>query len=186
VKSNPPLFRSITYMIRSHRKAVQKLSEIAVSDVRRLGLRLDFESLELVLTEILTNALTYGNLQIPHRLRGASDEKDFWRLVALRERDETFCHRAITMHLEFLEDRIVGMVEDEGSGFDWRALKAILDKGELPSPSVCHGRGIFIVQSKVINLFWNEKGNQITFTVNSRKPGRRGPRHSLQPGTRPA
>ena len=114
--------------------------------------------LQLVLTEMLINAVEHGNCGI------SFEEKTRW-LQKGRTIDELIQQRVLDSRIEkkqvFFEYTISASITrfsiaDEGDGFDWRAFtEAAL---ELPN-----GRGIIMTRSLTHNLTYNDKGNALTF-----------------------
>jgi anti-sigma regulatory factor (Ser/Thr protein kinase) len=155
-------FISITYEVFSQREAIKGLCEIAVDTIKKMGVEIDSHELKLALMEALTNALFYGSLEIPSELRGSKGEETFWQMVSQRERDKTYLSRKIILRMECLKDGLRCMVTDPGEGFDWRGHKNSMNLENIES---YHKRGLLIIKNCVDELDWNEKGNELTFTM---------------------
>ena len=87
--------------------------------------------------EILTNALIHGNKENP---------------------DKT-----ISVTLNFTSENMTFTVKDEGKGFDVKKFSHQLGKNHLAIPA---RRGLFIVEYLMDDISFNEKGNEITVTMN--------------------
>jgi anti-sigma regulatory factor (Ser/Thr protein kinase) len=155
-------FLRIVYEAPSRRKAIMSLSESAAFTVEKMGVETDFNRLKLVLMEVLTNALLYGNLDIPSSLRDSQGEDAFWELVKQREEDEAFSSKKIILELECASYEIRCSVKDQGEGFNWREYLRSKDANDMEG---YHERGILLILSCVDSLSWNEKGNEIRFTI---------------------
>lgn len=155
-------FVKTVYEVSSNRIEIENLSEIAVSTVEKIGVMTDFHHLRLVLMEALTNALLYGNLEITSGIREAKGEDFFWQLVGEREKDVNFFTRKIVLQIECVEDELRFTVRDEGEGFDWRNYLESINTGDK---EMFHARGIFLIQNYADELRWNDKGNEIMFTI---------------------
>jgi anti-sigma regulatory factor (Ser/Thr protein kinase) len=127
-----------------------------------MGVESNFHQLELVLLEALTNALLYGNLEVPSKVRDTKGEEIFWQLVEEREKDSNFGSRKIVLEVDCIGEQLRFKVKDEGAGFDWRNYLKSIDEGDLER---VHDRGILLIQSYVDALHWNDRGNEVTFSI---------------------
>jgi anti-sigma regulatory factor (Ser/Thr protein kinase) len=150
------------YEIPSNRNAIKEFSERATNTVEKAGLDIDFAQLELILLEALTNALLYGNFQIPSKIRDDQGEDLFWQLVEEREKDEGFSARKIVLEAKCVEDELRFTVRDEGEGFDWRNCLESMDTEQTER---FHSRGILLIQNYTDELTWNDKGNEVAFAL---------------------
>ena len=98
-------------------------------------------SLRLALDEALVNAIIHGN--------GNAEDKE---IMVIAECDE---------------EKFTVTVCDEGDGFDCTKL---YDPRQEPYLHNCNGRGLFLIRQFTHNVFFNEKGNEITFSVNRNQP----------------
>lgn len=93
-----------------------------------------FFDFKLMLSEILANALIHGNRKDPDK------------------------------HIFVFPEIRAGMVritvEDEGAGFDYDSVE---DPSSPANISRASGRGIFLVRSLSDRVYFNERGNSITF-----------------------
>ena len=155
-------FAKVFYEIPSHRNEIKNLSEIAIKAIEKQGVETDFHQLELVLLEALTNALLYGNLEVPSKVRDTEGEDIFWQLVDEREKDSNFSSRKIVLEIDCVGDELKFKIRDEGGGFDWRNYLKSIDSG--PDERF-HDRGILLIQNYVDELEWNDKGNEMAFVI---------------------
>jgi anti-sigma regulatory factor (Ser/Thr protein kinase) len=155
-------FTKIVYEVPSHRNEITNLSKVAIERIEKLGVETDFHQLELVLLEALTNALLYGNLEVPSKVRDTEGEDVFWQLVDEREKDSNFSSRNILLEIDCAGKELRFTVTDRGDGFDWRKCLKSMD---MIDPERLHNRGVFLIQSFVDTLMWNEKGNEIMFSI---------------------
>ena len=162
-------FILLTCAVRSNRKAIGRLRQVALDTVKTMEVEVNHQQLEIAFNEALTNALIYGNLKIPGDLRESKGDDAFWEMVKRREQDESFNTREITLRMEYHEDRLVLTVRDEGDGFDWKGLVSSMDKARDetagPDTLASHGRGLLILRNYVDDLQWNEKGNEVSFAM---------------------
>ena len=169
-KSHLPNLRKAVYDISSTREAIGKLLEIVDDTLKKMEIPIDSSKLGLVLSEGLSNALLHGNFNIPVSLRNTKGEDAFWRLVDQREQDETYSRKKIVLRLECLEDSLKFEVIDEGNGFDWKRYMNSISSEDFRRSEVLdklntHGRGLSIILSHAVLVAWNQKGNEIRFSV---------------------
>ena len=94
----------------------------------------DLFAIELVLEEVLTNAVKHGNHSDPSK--------------------------SVRFDCKLSRNKFYARVEDEGSGFDPHALA---DPREPANQMVASGRGILLVKHFVTNIEWNDRGNIVEF-----------------------
>ncbi len=155
-------FEKTVYEVLSRRDEVRNLSELVIKRIQNMGVETNLHQLELVLLEALTNALLYGNLEVSSKVRDTEGEDFFWQMVDEREKDSNFSSRKIVLQIDCIGDELGFAVRDGGDGFDWRNYLKSIDLGNAEK---VHDRGILLIRNYVDELKWNDKGNEITFTI---------------------
>lgn len=121
----------------------------------------DRYALHITFMEMLTNALEHGNLNITYQEKTdwLMKGRDMLELISERRVDPRYCDRKI--HISYAIGKTVSAfrIKDEGEGFDWRAI--MNKKNNFDT----HGRGISLSKQCVKKLTYNERGNQVTFTI---------------------
>ncbi len=153
---------SIRYQVASHRDAIKKVCDAAVSTLKDLNQDLDVYPLKLVLMEALTNALLYGSLRVPPHIRANWGEDAFWQEVSRREQHPDFFSNPIVLKLECREDTLQITVRDPGNGFDWRQFAATASRD---TSDRLRGRGLMLIESYAEDIHWNEAGNEIRISL---------------------
>lgn len=121
-------------------------------------------ALQTTLMELLTNALEHGNCNISY------DEKTKWLesggnildLIRSKGKDPVIAARKIKIEYLVSSESSKFTICDEGDGFDWRAR---LNATQAPDYDMTHGRGMMISNSLVSNMSYNDKGNEVSFTI---------------------
>lgn len=123
------------------------------------GYDLPLPEIKLALYETLANAIEHGNLGITYEMKtqameasGGMDE-----LVRRRLAEPVLAARRVHVNAEYLADRVVYRVRDEGQGFRPEALH---DR-PLGDTTALHGRGIALVRHYMDEVSWNPEGNEI-------------------------
>lgn len=115
-------------------KAYEVEKEI-IDDLERLGYDDNaIFSIRLAMDEALINGLKHGNKNDPSRL--------------------------LTIDYQSNDKHVTISVEDEGPGFDYNNIVDPTQGDYLKRP---HGRGIFLIRKFMHKVFFNEKGNRISF-----------------------
>ena len=127
-----------------------------ISDEARFGLQMTF-------SELITNALEHGNLEIDAKTKTEWMEKggDMIKLIQQKAADPRFANRKIKISYAIGHTVSKFTITDDGNGFDWKAHMAKKEADE----TMLHGRGINLSKSVVHSLTYNEKGNAVTFTI---------------------
>lgn len=118
------------------------------------------------LDEALTNAIFYGCLELPSGLRETeSGTEVFNKLVGERLADPEYSSRAITIEMDLSPERVIYRITDPGPGFDPPDLRAApMEPTEL---SRLHGRGLLLISCFMDEVWYNNKGTQITMVKRS-------------------
>ena len=127
----------------------------------------------LGLSEILTNAIEHGNLGINYDDKTqALKSSHFYTMAMERAKKEPFSSRVVTILCRIFPDprRVEYQVADQGNGFDWRKLP---DPQDAANQFSRHGRGLLMVNRAFDTVVYNEKGNEITATINLDPPQRK-------------
>ncbi len=124
----------------------------------------DRVSLQMILMELLANAVEHGNLNITY------EEKSEWLkqggdiLSLIQKRSEMEEYKNRHVHISYLikSNASAFRIRDDGDGFDWKSAM------EKKSETGNNGRGIMLTRQCVKKLEYNEKGNQVTFSIANR------------------
>lgn len=118
--------------------------------------------LQMTFSELLTNAVEHGNLGITYqdKTNWMMEGKDMLELLTSRMHDPKYSDRKIHIEYNIGKNESTFKIQDDGDGFDWRKMSTEkTDEDEL------HGRGIALSREMVSELFYNEKGNEVTFKI---------------------
>ena len=120
-------------------------------------------SLQMTFSELVTNALEHGNLEIDYNTKTEWLNKggNMIRLIQERSRDPRYAKRRIKISYNIGRTISRFTIADDGNGFDWKSQIAKNETDE----NMLHGRGISLSKSVVQSLTYNEKGNEVTFTI---------------------
>jgi DNA-binding response OmpR family regulator len=123
------------------------------------GYDLPLPEIKLALYETLANAVEHGNLGITydHKSRAMEEPGGMEELIKQRLADPVLGARRVHVNVEYLTDRVVYRVRDEGTGFDPVALH----QKPLGDTTALHGRGIALVRHYMDEVSWNPAGNEI-------------------------
>jgi anti-sigma regulatory factor (Ser/Thr protein kinase) len=117
------------------------------------------------LHELLFNAVEHGSLELfSENKRKALDEDRYDELLEQRRNDPRYKDRKVVIDVVCDRDSRVSTyrITDEGKGFDWRRT---VGRSQDFGGEDAGGRGIFLVRSLFPSLTYNDRGNEVTFTV---------------------
>jgi DNA-binding response OmpR family regulator len=131
------------------------------------GYDLPLPEIKLALYETLANAVEHGNLGITYDLKTQAMEQagGMEELIRRRLADPVLGSRRVHVNVEYLADRVIYRIRDEGEGFDPQTLH---DK-PLGDTTALHGRGIALVRHYMDEVAWNPIGTEICM-VHKLKP----------------
>ncbi len=119
-------------------------------------------AIQKALLETLVNAFEHGNLEIPGKVKEkmlATDPADYYDLVEARRQIDPYQTRIIVLEVGVTAREGRFVIVDQGPGFDPESYQ---NQKEPPPPLQLSGRGIFLIQYFMDQLFYNTKGNQAT------------------------
>ena len=118
----------------------------------------DLFSLDIVLAEALENAIFHGNLEIPSELKNEGHSL-FQEEGVRRRQSKPYRDRKVYLFYEITQNSVKYVVRDEGKGF---AHEKILDPRDPDNLFKLNGRGMLLTMNFMDEVFWNERGNEIT------------------------
>jgi CheY-like chemotaxis protein len=110
------------------------------------------------LHEALVNAREHGNLELSSELREAEDG-NYHRRVEERAKEFPYRERSVHVRALFTRSEAIIKIRDEGPGFNSKVLPDPTDPENLAKVS---GRGLFLIQTFMDQVQFNEQGNEIT------------------------
>jgi anti-sigma regulatory factor (Ser/Thr protein kinase) len=120
--------------------------------------------LTMAIYEMVLNAIEHGNCGITY------EEKSEWlekgspmnELIRRRCAEPRVAAKRVTFEYSFGSDCAHFFIADEGAGFDWR--KFMDGKKQTPLLEL-HGRGITLTRNCMMNLRYNDRGNEVSFDI---------------------
>jgi len=122
--------------------------------------------LRAALQELVMNAVEHGCLELRYRDKIEAMAKDQYdALIQQRRQVAGFRDRRVTIRAIYdkRQQILTYQIADEGKGFNWKS-RGNLRVDACPTGDTS-GRGIFLTQSFFPDLRYNDKGNEVTFTV---------------------
>ncbi|MBF0352511.1 MAG: response regulator [SAR324 cluster bacterium] len=118
----------------------------------------DLFTMNIILSEAVENAMFHGNLEISSELKKEKFEK-FRQEGERRRVEEQYKARKVYIHTEITRNSVKYVIRDDGRGFDYSSIPDPKDPENLFKVS---GRGILLIMNFMDEVFWNERGNEIT------------------------
>jgi len=122
--------------------------------------------LRAALQELVMNAVEHGCLELRYRDKIEAMAKDRYdALIQQRRQEARFRDRRVTIRAIYdkRQQMLTYQIADEGTGFNWKSrVNRPLDACATGDAS---GRGLFLTQSFFPDIRYNDKGNEVTFTV---------------------
>ncbi len=130
----------------------------------------DKDGLQMTLMELLTNAVEHGNLDISYqeKTEWLMSGGDIMELLQKKANDPKYRERKIRISYAIRKKASAFRIEDDGDGFDWKTMLEKKAKEAENQEEETHGRGISLSQQFVKKLCYNDKGNQVTFSIANR------------------
>lgn len=113
----------------------------------------------VALHEALRNAIHHGNLELSSELRQDNPD-DYYRLAEARRYMDPYAERRVHITATESKEGAHYTIRDQGPGFNPETIKYdTSDYSHLERPS---GRGLFLIQTFMDEVTFNENGNEIT------------------------
>lgn len=125
--------------------------------------------LQVVLREMLVNAIEHGNLEITYEEKTAAQlAGDYLHYAASKQKMGAYAGRRIHVISSLCRRYALFHIEDEGPGFDHVSVsrKALDGVADL---TLSHGRGIAISRQLLDRVTYSKKGNAVTLLKETRK-----------------
>lgn len=122
--------------------------------------------LRAALQELVMNAVEHGCLELrDHDKLEAMANDQYDELIRRRRQDVRFRDRRVTIRAIYdkRQQILTYQIADEGKGFNGKARVQSGFEGSHPGDA--SGRGIFLVHSFFPDIAYNDRGNEVTFTV---------------------
>lgn len=145
-----------------------KTKDIRIDDMIRFIMRHIAENIQtdsdilgkvkIALSEMLTNAVEHGSLEMTDLKKSDVFESEEYREVfQARKNSDKYGERLIRIECLYDKTQLEISVEDDGEGFDMNSIPDPIYEKNLTASS---GRGIFLAKMNVEKLTYNRKGNK--------------------------
>lgn len=151
--------RSFTVRFQSDIELIPMIVDQLMREVEGIFEDNERVGIELGLSELITNSIEHGNLEISYQQKSAAlDSNNLSELYTDRQSDPRFSSRQVHIEFEMDTECCQWTIIDEGNGFDWETVKnPLVEEGLLG----LHGRGIFISRFQFDDLHYLGNGNTV-------------------------
>ncbi len=121
----------------------------------------EFGKIKVALFELLSNAVEHGNLEMTALKRDPDlyDSEEYRKICFDRLNEARYGGRLVTIECIFRGNEIQISIEDEGNGFD---VKAVADPTRAENLARFTGRGVRIAEMAVDRVAYDPKGSRVT------------------------
>lgn len=141
-------------------EGINRIVAFLTQDLASYGIlpKEDLFRVNTLLAEALENAIYHGNLDLPLEMR-REQPKLFQETAEQKSRMEPFLKRKVMINYEISRNSVKYIIRDEGPGFDHSSLP---DPSDPQNLFLLKGRGLLLIMNFMDEVFWNERGNEIT------------------------
>ncbi len=132
---------------------------MGLMEMRQLHLR-------AALQELVMNAVEHGCLELRYQDKIEAMAKDQYdELISRRRQDARFRDRKVTIRAIYdkRQQALTYRIADEGKGFNWKTL--VSSRHDVCPTGDASGRGVFLTRSFFPDIIYNDRGNEVMFTV---------------------
>lgn len=155
-----------SYIIDNYLSTSELLSHRITRNLTRFFDDQAVADIQLVLREMLLNAIEHGNLEVDFDAKTAAQrDGDYLKFLQERQNRSEFRGRRVRVDFGLNQDRVWYRIADEGKGFDHANALRQAQKNLRDTQST-HGRGIGIASRLFDIMQYNAKGNQVFLVKN--------------------
>ena len=114
--------------------------------------------MNMLLKEAIENAIFHGNLELRSEMRRENPELFYKTAVQKRDIDP-YKDRKLILQYDISRNSAKYVVRDEGKGFVHADL---LDPADPDNLLRIEGRGLIMIMNFMDEVFWNDRGNEVT------------------------
>jgi DNA-binding response OmpR family regulator len=132
---------------------------MGLMEMRQLHLR-------AALQELVMNAVEHGCLELRYQDKIEAMAKDQYdELISRRRQEARFRDRRVTIRAIYdkRQQALTYRIADEGKGFNWKTL--VSSRNDVCPTGDASGRGVFLTRSFFPDILYNDRGNEVMFTV---------------------
>ena len=114
--------------------------------------------MNMLLKEAIENAIFLGNLELSSQMR-RDNPKLFYKTAAQKRDIDPYINRKLILQYDISRNSAKYVVRDEGKGF---AHADLLDPADPDNLLRIEGRGLIMIMNFMDEVFWNDRGNEVT------------------------
>ena len=114
--------------------------------------------MNMLLKEAIENAIFHGNLELSSGMRRENPEL-FYKTAAQKRDIDPYKDRKLILQYDISRNSAKYVVRDEGKGFVHADL---LDPADPDNLLRIEGRGLIMIMNFMDEVFWNDRGNEVT------------------------
>ena len=114
--------------------------------------------MNMLLKEAIENAIFHGNLELSSEIR-RNNPQLFYKTAEQKRDIDPYKNRRLTLQYDISRNSAKYVVRDEGKGF---AHADLLDPADPDNLLRIEGRGLIMIMNFMDEVFWNDRGNEIT------------------------
>lgn len=114
--------------------------------------------MNMLLKEAIENAIFHGNLELRSEMRRENPEL-FYKTAAQKRDIDPYKDRKLILQYDISRNSAKYVVRDEGKGFVHADL---LDPADPDNLLRIEGRGLIMIMNFMDEVFWNDRGNEVT------------------------
>ena len=114
--------------------------------------------MNMLLKEAIENAIFHGSLELSSEMRRKNPQL-FYKTAEQKRDIDPYKNRRLTLQYDISRNSAKYVVRDEGKGF---AHADLLDPADPDNLLRIEGRGLIMIMNFMDEVFWNDRGNEIT------------------------
>ena len=149
-----------TLEIGNNFEGVNRIIAFMTQDLPSYGILIQEQlfRMNMLLKEAIENAIFHGNLDLSSEMRRKNPQL-FYKTAEQKRDIDPYKNRRLTLQYDISRNSAKYVVRDEGKGF---AHGDLLDPVDPDNLLRIVGRGLIMIMNFMDEVFWNDRGNEIT------------------------
>jgi len=141
-------------------EGVNRIIAFMTQDLPSYGIQIQEQlfRMNMLLKEAIENAIFHGNLELSSEMRRKNPQL-FYKTAEQKRDIDPYKNRRLTLQYDISRNSAKYVVRDEGKGF---AHADLLDPADPDNLLRIEGRGLIMIMNFMDEVFWNDRGNEIT------------------------
>ncbi len=156
-----------TYVINNSFLIGEEITQRITRNLSKYLSKDEIYMMKLGIREMIFNSIEHGNLDISFDEKThLIDDNKYFEFLKTRQQIDPYKNREVSITYNINSSECKFVIEDQGSGFNYKKFTDKKDSDESLDDLLAHGRGIAMTKNAFDKISYNDKGNIVTLVKN--------------------